>query len=184
MQIKNSMCDNWKTQIFGKLQKLKMWQLKKSKRDKTQIRKNLKTQIMTKRKTQTVTKLKTQMVTKLKNSYPDNSISDKTLKSLLVTTTWPLDNRWYFLWENFCYSKKIFRFKISIFFLLQNIENKSLINGQTNNKKEIRIYLVKIAIFAFNKWVLLRKPERDNVLYCCELVCVGGGGGGRGIKKI
>ena len=37
-----------------------------------------------------------------KNLNPDNSISDKTSKSLLVRTTWHLDNQWDVLWAVFC----------------------------------------------------------------------------------
>ena len=53
-------------------------------------------------KTQIVKKHETQIVTKLKIWTPNNSISYKTLKHLMIRTTWHLDIQWNKLWAAFC----------------------------------------------------------------------------------
>ena len=117
-QLKNSNCDNaqklklWqnlKTQIVTTqikiVIKLKLWQ-----HSKTQIVNISNTQVMTTQnsnwdKAQTVKKLKTQIVTNLKKSNREKTqklkfwqnsnlnLKKKLLKSLLVRTTWHLDNQ-------------------------------------------------------------------------------------------
>ena len=88
-KLEYSNCD--KTQFFKRL--------KYSKFDKTQIMTNLK--LWPNSKTQNVTNLK-------KGKLWQNSIYDKTQlmtklqTSLLVRTTWHLENRWDDLWAAFC----------------------------------------------------------------------------------
>ena len=126
---------NWKTKNVTKLKKMKLWQ-------------NSKTEIVTKLKKSNCDKTKkNQILTKLKNSSCDKTQSlklwqtkkiklwklkktncDKTqfmanfLKSLLVRSTWHLDNRWDVL-------------RSAMF--LHSIEDTRLYVGPNNNRSEL-----------------------------------------------
>ena len=99
--IKHSNCDN--------THKFKLWQ------NSTQIvrRKKLKSNQIKKNSNWDNNSNCEKVKLKLwqpKNLNSDKSISDKTYNSLLVRTTWHLNNRWDVLWPSFC--------NLTIFFML------------------------------------------------------------------
>ena len=94
-KLKSSRCDNCENSNFDLTQKLKIWNTLK-----LQLWQNPNFE-----KTQNLNCDKTHKLRLLQNSN-----GDKALKTLLIRTTWHLNNRWDILWAAFCNLAMVFIF--------------------------------------------------------------------------
>ena len=104
-------------------------------------------------------KTQSQIVTKLKNSHYDNSISDKT-HSILVRTTWHLDNWWDTLWAAFCdlamFFSEIWKLPVCNFTVNQSINHSGTYPSRCSTNHSLSYVFNQTKVYTYRNSSLLQ----------------------------